>query len=69
MADKQHNTLVGADLHQPFRSGTYANIPGTCVVGDWYWATDTGKLYKCLTTNIWTQFSAGSSVLETQVFS
>lgn len=55
-------------------AGTLANIPGTCSVGQGYWATNqstsdltgmvgaspatpiSGTLYRCLATNVWTEY-------------
>ncbi len=39
------------------RSGTIAGIPGTCSIGNWYWATNAtagDNLYFCTSTNTWT---------------
>jgi len=35
-------------------TGTLAQRPASCTPVVAYWATDTGTLYKCLTTNTWT---------------
>lgn len=55
----KHSTLLGSALHQPFRKGTEAQKPASPSIGDWYWATDTDKLYKCLSAGVWTEFKAG----------
>lgn len=34
--------------------GTEANLPASCTTGDYYGATDSGKLWKCTATNTWT---------------
>src|SRR5439155_6480770 len=42
----------------PAKSGTVANIPATCTVGELYFATDATagqNLYECAATNIFTQ--------------
>jgi len=53
MSVKYHKDLTGADLHQPFRIGNDVDKPVNPKVGDWYFAIDTDKLYKCVTAGIW----------------
>lgn len=36
--------------------GSLANRPTTCTVGVAYWATDMKILYRCTSTNVWTEF-------------
>lgn len=40
----------------PFRTGTLGSIPGTCVAGEFYWASDdvpSRNLHSCTSTNTW----------------
>jgi len=65
----QHHELSGADLHQPFRIGTHANRPASPAQGDWYYETDTKKLFKCDTANTWVEVNVvESKAPTTQVF-
>ena len=34
--------------------GLESALPGTCVTGDYYGSTDSGKLWECTSTNVWT---------------
>lgn len=46
----------GATRTAPAKVGTIAGLPGTCTVGDLYFATDAtagSNIYGCTTTNVW----------------
>lgn len=55
----KHSALTGAELHYPFYSGLDANKPASPTVNDWYWATDTNILYRCLVAGTWVDAFAG----------
>ena len=59
MANVEHSTFTGDELHQPFKYGNLSERPATPAKGDFYWATDEDIIYKCLVAGTWTQFSAG----------
>jgi hypothetical protein len=42
-----------------FTSGVIANRPATPAVGDWYWATDEDKQYKCKVAGTWEEHVSG----------
>lgn len=54
------NTYSGSGLQdysqvptRPFQSDVIANLPATCSVGQFFYATDTGRPYTCTATNTW----------------
>jgi len=49
----QHQDLSGADLHQPFRVGTHADRPASPSQGDWYYESDTFRLFRCDVAGTW----------------
>jgi len=58
---KYHKDLTGENLHQPFRIGNDADKP-IPKVGDWYFAIDTDKLYKCVVAGQWEEQGSGNGV-------
>jgi hypothetical protein len=57
--------ISGKTSTKPMKSGTTAGIPGTCAVGEYYFATDAtagSNTYACTSLNTWTvQAVAGSA--------
>lgn len=51
--DVEHKDLSGANLHPPFNFGAEANTDASPNQGDWYYATDTDKLYRCAVAGTW----------------
>jgi hypothetical protein len=45
---------AGGESPSNFTYDTYANRPASPIVNDCYWATDSMKLYRCETSNVWT---------------
>lgn len=60
----QHKDLSGDELHQPMPIGNDVDKSATPVSGDWYLATDTGKLYVCFSDGTWEEFGVDSSALQ-----
>lgn len=56
MGTKLHKDLTGSDLHIPFLVGNDADKASSPSGGDWYFAIDTGKMYRCVTAGTWEQF-------------
>ena len=48
-----HKDQVGDDLHQPFKFGIDTAKAAVPAVNDWYFATDTGILYRCRVGGTW----------------
>lgn len=53
MANVQHRTLFGDALHNPFKFGPDASKAASPTVGMWYFANDTGILYRCAVSGVW----------------
>ncbi len=60
----QHKDLNGQELHQPMPVGPDAEKTTSPVVGDWYLATDTEKLYVCIDEGIWREYGSDSSSIQ-----
>lgn len=52
-----HSSLTGTELHIPFARGIDENKAASPTVGKWYEATDTKRLYHCLTAGTWEEYS------------
>ena len=46
------------DMNGWILKGTISSLPETCTTGKAYWAADKNILYKCLTSNTWTEYYA-----------
>jgi hypothetical protein len=55
-----HSSLTGTELHKPFNSGLDANKAASPAVNDWYYATDTYKLYYCAVAGAWLEAPLGT---------
>jgi len=64
----KHSEATGDELHVPFKYGLDANKAPSPSVGQWYWATDTEKLYYCVSAGVWTEFSSGGTASATSSF-
>jgi microcystin-dependent protein len=53
---KQHSSMTGSELHVPFNSGLDANKAASPSVNNWYYATDTKRLYFCAIAGTWIDF-------------
>ena len=60
---KEHSNLTDTELHTPFVSGVDGAKTVTPVVGQWYWAIDTGIMYSCYTIGVWTVFLDTSTTM------
>ena len=61
MTDKHHNLITGEQLHIPFNGGLDSARPVSPAIGDWWFSTDTEKLYYCATIGIWKEFTPAST--------